>query len=82
MANITLKDVPDDLHQRLRAAAVETGRSLNKLILTLLETAVVGIERSSSAVRNLPCRAAVKWEARRGKDKGLDALTSPQPVLR
>ena len=40
MANITLKDVPDDLHQRLRAAAVETGRSLNKMILTLLETAV------------------------------------------
>ena len=81
MANITLKDVPVDLHQRLRAA-VETGRSLNKLILTLLETAVVGIERSSSAVRNLPCRAAVRWEARRGKDKGLDALTSPQLVLR
>jgi hypothetical protein len=40
MANITLKDVPDDLHQRLRAAAVGTGRSLNKMILTLLETAV------------------------------------------
>lgn len=40
MANITLKDVPDDLHQRLRAAAEETGRSLNKMILTLLETAV------------------------------------------
>ena len=40
MANITLKDVPEDLHQRLRAAAVETGRSLNKMILTLLETAV------------------------------------------
>jgi plasmid stability protein len=40
MANITLKDVPDDLHERLRAAAVETGRSLNKMILALLETAV------------------------------------------
>ena len=40
MANITLKDVPEDLHQRLRAAAVETGRSLNKMILALLESAV------------------------------------------
>ena len=40
MANITLKDVPDDLHQRLRAAAVGTGRSLNKMILALLESAV------------------------------------------
>ena len=40
MANITLKDVPDDLHERLRAAAQETGRSLNKMILMLLERAV------------------------------------------
>ena len=40
MANITLKDVPHDLHERLRAAAQETGRSLNKMILTLLERAV------------------------------------------
>jgi antitoxin FitA len=37
MANITLKDVPDDLHERLRAAAEASGRSLNKLILTTLE---------------------------------------------
>lgn len=40
MANITLEDVLDDLHHRLRAAAVGTGRSLNKMILALLETAV------------------------------------------
>lgn len=37
MANITLKDVPDELHERLRAAAEASGRSLNKLILTTLE---------------------------------------------
>jgi hypothetical protein len=37
MANITLKDVPDDLHERLRSAAELSGRSLNKLILTTLE---------------------------------------------
>jgi len=37
MANITLKGVPDDLHERLRAAAAASGRSLNKLILTTLE---------------------------------------------
>jgi hypothetical protein len=40
MANITLKDVPDDLHERLRAAAELSGRSLNKLILTTLERSV------------------------------------------
>lgn len=37
--NITLKDVPDSLHQRLREAAEESGRSLNKLILHTLERA-------------------------------------------
>jgi plasmid stability protein len=37
MANITLKDVPEDLHERLRVAAEASGRSLNKLILTTLE---------------------------------------------
>ncbi len=40
MANITLKDVPDDLHERLKVAAEATGRSLNKLILTTLERSV------------------------------------------
>ncbi len=35
--NITVKDVPQELHQRLREAAVQSGRSLNKLILCTLE---------------------------------------------
>lgn len=35
--NITVKDVPEDLHSRLKEAAEETGRSLNKLILVTLE---------------------------------------------
>lgn len=34
--NVTLKDVPEDLHQRLQVAASESGRSLNKLILHAL----------------------------------------------
>lgn len=37
--NMTLKDVPDSLHQRLREAAEDSGRSLNKLILHTLERA-------------------------------------------
>ncbi len=37
--NMTLKDVPESLHQRLREAAEESGRSLNKLILFTLERA-------------------------------------------
>ncbi len=35
--NITLKDVPDSLHQKLREAAELSGRSLSKLILFTLE---------------------------------------------
>ena len=31
--NVTLKDIPEDLHDRLLRAADESGRSLNKLIL-------------------------------------------------
>jgi hypothetical protein len=39
--NITVKDVPAELHERLRSVADETGRSLNKLILITLERALV-----------------------------------------
>ena len=37
--NITLKDVPASLHQRLREVAEESGRSVNKLVLYTLERA-------------------------------------------
>ena len=38
--NITVKDVPQDLHERLRKVADQSGRSLNKLILYTLEQTV------------------------------------------
>ena len=38
--NITVKDVPAELHARLREVAERSGRSLNKLILYTLEHAV------------------------------------------
>jgi len=38
--NITLKDIPKGLHERLRATAARTGRSLNKQILFTLQRAV------------------------------------------
>jgi len=38
--NITLKDIPPDLHGRLRKAADASGRSLNKLILHTLDQAL------------------------------------------
>ena len=38
--NITVKDVPKDLHQRLKEAADQSGRSLNKMILVTLDRAL------------------------------------------
>jgi len=35
--NVTLKNVPADLHEQLRSAARDSGRSVNKLILHTLE---------------------------------------------
>ncbi len=39
MATLTLKDIPPELHSRIRARAQATGRSLNKEILACLEQA-------------------------------------------
>jgi hypothetical protein len=38
--NITIKDLPPEVHARLRTAAKRSGRSLNKQIVTTLEHAV------------------------------------------
>ncbi len=38
--NVTVQDVPSDLHERLRSVADETGSSLNKVILIILERAL------------------------------------------
>lgn len=37
--NVTLKDIPEKLHTRLREKTNESGRSLNKLIIYTLEQA-------------------------------------------
>ena len=38
--NITIKDLPEGVHARLKSRAEETGRSLNKMIVYTLERAV------------------------------------------
>jgi plasmid stability protein len=40
MPTVTLKGMPETLHRRLKSRARERGRSLNKEILSCLETAV------------------------------------------
>ena len=46
MANITVKNIPDDLYERLRSAAKSNRRSINNEIITRLE--------QSLAVRRVP----------------------------
>ena len=38
--NITLKDIPSGLHQKLRTRAEVNGRSLNKEVMSILQVAV------------------------------------------
>jgi antitoxin FitA len=44
MATLTLKDLPADLHRRLKARAAQNGRSLNREVIECLE-ASFGAER-------------------------------------
>jgi plasmid stability protein len=41
MASILIKDIPTDLHERLREAAVRDHRSMSKEVIALLEAALV-----------------------------------------
>ena len=38
--NITLKDVPPELHERIKEAAANSGRSLNRQIIFTLEASL------------------------------------------
>ena len=40
MASLLIKNLPDEIHQQLKAQAERHHRSLNKEVITLLETAV------------------------------------------
>jgi plasmid stability protein len=64
MANVTIKDVPTRLHQRLKANAKLNRRSLNSEVITLLEAAVeprkVNVDEILAAARAV--RSHVKRE--------------------
>jgi plasmid stability protein len=42
MATLTIKNVPDDLHKRLKESAAQHRRSINSEAITCLENALVG----------------------------------------
>lgn len=51
--NITLKEIPAELHERLREVARQTGRSLNRQIIHTLEQVILPqrIDREQLAQR-------------------------------
>ena len=45
--NITLKEIPEELHHKLKQRAEIHGRSLNKEVITILELMVNPVRKSS-----------------------------------
>lgn len=43
MSNLTIKSLPDDLHDRLREAAARNRRSLNSEVIQRLEASLGGV---------------------------------------
>jgi plasmid stability protein len=62
--NITVKGVPASLHERLRDAAKQNGRSLNAEILAVLERALVPTpaDRRDLLVRVRELRASLGFQ--------------------
>jgi plasmid stability protein len=57
MTTLTLKNIPEELHQRLRESAARHHRSLNREIIALLEERLAlrraDVEKELEAVRRL-----------------------------
>ncbi|MBZ0091947.1 MAG: Arc family DNA-binding protein [Sulfuricellaceae bacterium] len=49
MATITLKNIPDDLHRRLKESAAQHHRSMNKEIIARLEEQLMPPKRDTDA---------------------------------
>lgn len=66
MASITLKALPDSLHQQLKSRAAQNKRSLNQEVIATLETALsasrpVDVEALIARTRDL--RASLSFQA-------------------
>ncbi len=71
MSSITLKDVPEELLARLRAAAARERRSLNQEALVLIEGGLAARETAEERAR----RQVEAWRALAGawvSDRGFD----------
>ena len=67
MASVTLKDIPDDLMDRLRRQAETDHRSLNKEALFLLESALSQPSAHGGAQGPSPKEQAASWRQLAGR---------------
>lgn len=65
MANITLKDIPEELRTKLKEEAAANGRSLNKEVLLRLKISIM--QRPSKTVQEILAEA----DRMRRKSKGV-----------
>lgn len=77
MASLTLKNIPPDLHRKLKAQAAEHGRSLNSEAIAALRVATAGrpvdVEAFLARVRRLRKGLSVRVDdetIRRFKNEG------------
>ena len=65
MANLTLKNIPDDLYQRLKHSATQHRRSINSEVLACLELALLTPRRDVAAtlsrIRELRAQSTTHW---------------------
>jgi len=56
MANVQIRDVPEDLHRRLKTQAAAAGQSLNQFLLDRLTELAgsVSLEELTAELRQLP----------------------------
>ena len=78
MASLTLKDVPEDLHESLKAEALAHGRSLNKEVIQRLRLSLARDGRpdakeilaSADRIRKLFRGSLTQKELDRAKNQG------------
>ncbi len=68
MSSVTIKDIPDDLLQRVRARAVADKRSMNKEVIHLLEVSLSSDRTERSVqVRNQATAQVNAWSKLAGR---------------
>lgn len=67
MASVTIKNIPDDLLERLRRQAAAARRSINQQILRLLEQALATEPTDHRQLRSEIDAQVRAWEALAGK---------------